>query len=127
MRASRSHARHDHKSRDQDTTRHAGHLHHQKWARATKTWPVTPFVPDSSGRRMIMNSEDWRVYAAALDDATRSLEAFSRRLQHQAGEDQLIAQPWGVLGYRGLYEAHRRLLRDLEEQAHQAGLKHETS
>jgi hypothetical protein len=76
---------------------------------------------------MIMNSEDWRVYAAALDDATRSLEAFSRRLQHQAGEDQLIAQPWGVLGYRSLYEAHRRLLRDLEEQAHQAGLKHETS
>jgi hypothetical protein len=76
---------------------------------------------------MIMNGEDWRAYAAALDDATRSLEAFSRRLQHQAGEDQLVAQPWGVLGYRALYEAHRKLLRDLEEQAHQAGLKHETS
>jgi hypothetical protein len=55
-------------------------------------------VPDSSGRRMIMLSADWRVYAAALDDATRSLEALSRHLQHQAGEDQLIAQPWGVLG-----------------------------
>ena len=76
---------------------------------------------------MIMNGEDWRAYAAALDDAARSLEAFSRRLQHQAGEDQLVAQPWGVLGYRALHEAHRKLLRDLEEQAHQAGLKHETS
>jgi hypothetical protein len=77
-------------------------------------------------KQTAMNSEDWRVYAAALDDAARSLEAFSGRLQHQAGEDQPVAHPWGVLGYRGLYEAHRRLLRDLEEQAHQAGLKHET-
>ena len=40
---------------------------------------------------------------------------------------KLSAQPSGVLGYRGLYEAHRKLLRDLEEQARQAGLKHETS
>ena len=78
-------------------------------------------------KAVIMKSEDWRAYAAALDDATRGLEAFSRRLQHQAGEDQRVAQRWGVLGYRGLYEAHRKLLRDLEEQAHQAGLKHETS
>ena len=33
--------RHDHKSRDQDTTRHAGHVRHDNCARATKTWPLT--------------------------------------------------------------------------------------
>ncbi len=71
-----------------------------------------------------MNPEDWRTYAAALDDATMTLETFSRGLQQQAGEDQQATQPFGVLGSRAVYDAHRKLLRDLEEQAHQAGLKH---
>src|SRR6478735_258334 len=34
VRASRSHARHNHKCRDPDTMRHAGHLRHDNWARA---------------------------------------------------------------------------------------------
>jgi hypothetical protein len=48
VKVSRSHAGHDHKSRDQDTTRHAGHVRHENCARATKTWPLTPWSAISS-------------------------------------------------------------------------------
>ena len=41
MRASRSHARHDHKCRDRDTTRHAVHLCHGNCARAKARGPLT--------------------------------------------------------------------------------------
>lgn len=74
-----------------------------------------------------MNSEDWRDYATALDDAARSLEVFTRRLAVAAGADQLLATPEGVDGYRTLKDTHGKLVDALRRQAQQARLKHETS
>ena len=73
-----------------------------------------------------MSAEDWRGYARALADAAKSLGAFTERLAAAGRDFEPFADQAGVLGYRELDEAHGKLVHDLQAQAYQAGLKHET-
>lgn len=74
-----------------------------------------------------MDSQEWRGYAVALEDAAASLEAFTRPLAAAAGEFEGFAEREGVLGPGSLRDAHGKLLRGLRDQAQQAMLKAEAS
>ena len=63
MRVSRSHARHDHKCRDRNTTRHAGHLRHGKWpGRPDGSKPCSPAL---AGARRVTG---WSTPTCALEN-----------------------------------------------------------
>lgn len=90
--------------------------------------PGTLAVHDSGINDGGMNSEDWRDYATALDDAASGLEAFTGRLASAAGEfDPFAPHGLGTHTPSSLSARHGKLVKALREQARQALVKHETS
>jgi hypothetical protein len=82
--------------------------------------PGTLAVHDNDMNDVSMNSGDWRDYATALDNAARSLEAFTGRLAAAAAGNELFDPGEGVDGYRTLKTTNGTLVNALREQARQA-------